>query len=588
MLFRGKTLREAVEKGLERFGITYETAEVNMVKGVDPDRTGDDIEFIVEVTPIDDLQVDVDGNFKLLYLEDGVYIEVNPPVGRGEGVRVEDIEEKLAYKRVEGIDPEAVKRAAGVKERERIKVAPYQQEVKYPASLEVEISADNSEAYAVMIPPDGGKPLNEDDVVKALNENGVVTGIDSDAIRDMVTKNIYGIPVQVAKSIPPQNGENGYIEYKVDIKKEKGPTVNEDGTVNFYELGLIENVRKGQVLARIVPPTEGKDGQDVRGNVLKAKPGVPARLIKGKNTEVTEDKSTLVATVDGQVSLTNGKLNVYPVYEVRGNVDNSTGNIDFVGKVVVRGNVLTGFEIKAEGDIEVDGVVEGAKLESGGSILLKRGAQGSGRGVLICQGSLVSRFIENCTVEAGGDIIADAVMHCSISSKSSIELKGRKGLLVGGNTAARNEIRAITIGSPMATTTIIEVGVDPDLRKNMDIVAKKLEKEKKSLEQVDLNIGLIAKIAKKGYLPESKKMLLKKCIDIKAQLEENIKQHETLMEDMKEQFNTISKGRVRVQNVVYPGTVITIGPSTYHVKDPVKFATFHRTGGDIKIGSFDE
>ena len=223
---------------------------------------------------------------------------------------------------MEGIDPEAVKRAAGVKERERIKVAPYQQEVKYPASLEVEISADNSEAYAVMIPPDGGKPLNEDDVVKALNENGVVTGIDSDAIRDMVTKNIYGIPVQVAKSIPPQNGENGYIEYKVDIKKEKGPTVNEDGTVNFYELGLIENVRKGQVLARIVPPTEGKDGQDVRGNVLKAKPGVPARLIKGKNTEVTEDKSTLVATVDGQVSLTNGKLNVYPVYEVRGNVDN--------------------------------------------------------------------------------------------------------------------------------------------------------------------------------------------------------------------------------------------------------------------------
>lgn len=483
MLFRGKTLREAVGKGLEHFGITYETAEVNLVKGVDPDRTGDDIEFIVEVTPNNDVQVDVDGNFKLLYLEDGVYIEVNPPVGRGEGVRIEDIEEKLAYKRVEGIDPEAVKRAAGVKERERIKVAPYQQEVKYPASLEVEISADNSEAYAVMIPPDGGKPLNEDDVVKALNENGVVTGIDSDAIRDMVTKNIYGIPVQVAKSIPPQNGENGYIEYKVDIKKEKGPTVNEDGTVNFYELGLIENVRKGQVLARIVPPTEGKDGQDVRGNVLKAKPGVPARLIKGKNTEVTEDKSTLVATVDGQVSLTNGKLNVYPVYEVRGNVDNSTGNIDFVGKVVVRGNVLTGFEIKAEGDIEVDGVVEGAKLKSGGSILLKRGAQGSGRGVLICQGSLVSRFIENCTVEAGGDIIADAVMHCSISSKSSIELKGRKGLLVGGNTAARNEIRAITIGSPMATTTIIEVGVDPDLRKNMDIVAKNLKRKRSPLSR---------------------------------------------------------------------------------------------------------
>ena len=285
---------------------------------------------------------------------------------------------------------------------------------------------------------------------------------------------------------------------------------------------------------------------------------------------------------------TNGKLNVYPVYEVKGSVDNSTGDIRFVGKVVVRGNVLTGFSIKADGDIEVDGVVEGAKLESEGNILLKRGAQGSGRGSLICKGSLVSKFIENCTVEVGGDIVADAIMHSIISSKSTIELKGRKGLLVGGKVAARNEIRAKTIGSPMATVTTIEVGIDPDLRKNMDSIVKKLEQEKKSLEQVNFNIGLIAKMAKKGYVPENKKVLLKKCVELKAQLEENIKQHETLVNGMKEQLNTISRGRVKVQNVVYPGTVITIGSSTMHVKDPVEYATFYRMGGEIKLGSYEE
>ena len=37
------------------------------------------------VTPIDDLQVDVDGNFKLLYLEDGVYIEAIPGEGKALG-----------------------------------------------------------------------------------------------------------------------------------------------------------------------------------------------------------------------------------------------------------------------------------------------------------------------------------------------------------------------------------------------------------------------------------------------------------------------------------------------------------------------
>ena len=78
----------------------------------------------------------------------------------------------------------------------------------------------------------------------------------------------------------------------------------------------------------------------------------------------------------------------------------------------------------------------------------------------------------------------------------------------------------------MATTTIIEVGVDPD-PKNMDLIAKKLEKEKKSLEQVDLNIGLIGKIAKKATFRKARRCCLK-CVDIKAQLEENIKQHKTL------------------------------------------------------------
>ena len=47
----------------------------------------------------------------------------------------------------------------------------------------------------------------------------------------------------------------------------------------------------------------------------------------------------------------------------------------------------------------------------------------------------------------------------------------------------------------------------------MDLIAK-LEKEK-SLEQVDLNIGLIAKVAKQDYLPESKKMLLKNALTLK-------------------------------------------------------------------------
>ncbi len=587
MLFRGETFQEAVSKGLEYYEITQDMAEINLVKGVDPQQSHSDSEFVVEVIPNNDLSVDADGNFKLFYEEDGVYVQIYPPIGNGEEIKPETVKERLAYKKVHDIDSEALMQAFNTGNNEKIKIAPYQEEEKYPASLALEIAADDSKAFATMIPPDGGDSLTVDEVMKSLEENGVIAGLDHSRIEEMVTKRIYGIPIQVAAAIAPQDGENGYIEYKVNVEKKKDLNVNEDGTVDFHELGLIENVKTGQVLAQLFPPTDGKDGQDVRGNVIKAKSGVPAKLLKGKNIEITEDKSRLVSLIDGQVSIAAGKLNVYPVYEVIGNVDNSTGNIRFVGKVVVRGNVLTGFEIQADGDIEVNGVVEGAKLKSGSNIILKRGAQGSGRGVLTCEGSLVSKFIENCTVEAGGDILADAIMHSNISSKSTIEVKGRKGLLVGGNVAARNEIRAKTIGSPMATLTHIEVGVDPDLRKNMDILHKKLEQERKSLEQVNYNINLIAKMAKNGYVPENKKVLFKRCAELKTQLEENIKQKEIKLHEMKSQLNAISKGTVKVRGVVNPGTVITIGSSTMHIKDSIEFTTFYRTGGEIKLGPYE-
>ena len=58
---------------------------------------------------------------------------------------------------------------------------------------------------------------------------------------------------------------------------------------------------------------------------------------------------TLISTIDGQASLINNKVTVNQTYEVPHNVDHSIGNIDFVGNVVVKGNILTGFSIKQEG-----------------------------------------------------------------------------------------------------------------------------------------------------------------------------------------------------------------------------------------------
>ncbi|MCD8491911.1 MAG: FapA family protein [Geovibrio sp.] len=57
-------------------------------------------------------------------------------------------------------------------------------------------------------------------------------------------------------------------------------------------------------------------------------------------------------------------------------MDYSTGNIVFNGVVHIRGDVLSGFSVKAEKDIMVEGIVQDATMVAGGSIVIKTGIKG--------------------------------------------------------------------------------------------------------------------------------------------------------------------------------------------------------------------
>ena len=124
------------------------------------------------------------------------------------------------------------------------------------------------------------------------------------------------------------------------------------------------------------------------------------------------------------------KVFVSNIYEVE-DVDASTGDINYDGNVLVKGNVRSGYTIIAKGNIEVNGVIEGAVLRTDGDILLKRGIQGMGKADVECEGNLVAKFIENARVVAGGFIQADSIMHSKVSAKGEIEISGKKGFVTG-------------------------------------------------------------------------------------------------------------------------------------------------------------
>nr|WP_242856145.1 FapA family protein [Ruminiclostridium josui] len=329
----------------------------------------------------------------------------------------------------------------------------------------VTVSPDELKAYITLYNTGDNSAITKEDIISALESQRVVFGIKEDIIEYLVESPMYNEAFCVAEGIAPQNGKNGMVTYHFNTDVSKTPTLMEDGRINYRELNLIQSVQEGQVLCSLVPPIKGVEGKTVKGRVLPAVNGKPAVLPRGKNVAISEDGQTLIATTAGEVEYLDAtKVSVYTNHEVPADVDNSTGNVNFVGSVIIKGNVLSGFSVEAGGNVEVFGVVEGATIKAGGNIILRRGMQGMGKGTLIAGGDIVARYIEYSNIEASNNIQAEAIMHSNVKCGNKLELTGNKGLLVGGTCKVGNIVVAKVIGSHMATTTDVEVGVDPSVR----------------------------------------------------------------------------------------------------------------------------
>jgi len=522
-------------------------------------------------------------NIEFRFAEDGVYVKVD------KGVTMVDVVTQIDLKRIQSVDISKLKQGIELGAINNwFKIAEPQEEKKIDSECKVTISKDEMKAFISLTRPIGGTDISENEIHELLKLNRVVFNINETEIRNVVINKVYNKEVLVSEGIEPQAGKDAELTYHFDLSTEKAINIDKDGKIDYHELSLIKNVNAGDLLVTLIPNTAGISGKNVFGEEVSGKDGKKLALPRGRNVDISEDGLSLVSSIAGEVKVLDGKVNVFSVYEVKHNVDNSTGNIRFNGKVVVMGNVLTGFVIEAEGDVEVYGVVEGAIIRSNGSIILHRGIQGMNRGELYCEGDLIAKFIENSKIEIKGNIQSDAIMHSQVTCGRKLEASGRKGLLVGGFFKVGEEIKAKVIGSPMATITELEVGVNPDMRKKYENVKNELKQISDNLDKTTKAVDLLTKMSKTMELPADKKILLAKSVKLKLQLQQSLDQVMSEQSEMETYFDELSRGKIRVQDVIYSGSRIVIGSSMMNIKDPVQFVSFYRINADIRMGSYDE
>ncbi|ABN51735.1 MAG TPA: DUF342 domain-containing protein [Hungateiclostridium thermocellum] len=527
------------------------------------------------------------GFFEIQYKEDGVYLTVHPPIGKGKAVEVNDVISRLTQKKIV-YDKEMVELAVQRASNVPVKIGEPQEELKLDATIDVNISPDKMKATMVIRPPDGGRMLTKDEMMEILKNSGVRYGINESMLENVSKYPVYNEIIVIAEGTPPINGQNGKVEFHFDLKKERKPTILEDGRVDFRELNLIESVKKGQVLCTLVPPLPGTPGRTVEDIEVPALDGKPAVLPKGKNVEISEDGQSLIAGIDGQVNYIDGKVSVFANYEVPADVDNSTGNISFVGNVIIRGNVLSGFTVEAGGSVEVMGVVEAAVIKADGDIILRRGMQGLGRGILKSGGDIIAKYIENSIIEAKGDIKAEAIMHSNVKCGNKLELSGKKGLLIGGKCKVGKEIVAKVIGSYLATHTDIEVGVDPQIKERYKELRDEIRKIEEDLVKAEQAITILKKLEAAGKLTPEKQELMARSIRTKIYYSNRLGELKEELIITEQRLQKEADGKIRVFDHIYPGTKVTIGTSMMYVKEDLQYCTLYRDGADIRVGPIDK
>ena len=287
--------------------------------------------------------------------------------------------------------------------------------------------------------------------------------------------------------------------------------------------------------------------------------------------------------MDGHAVLEGDKVFVSNVYDVPGDVDNSTGDIIYDGSVVVHGTIRTGFKVKAFGDIEVFGAVEGAEVIAGGQVILHHGIQGMSRGIIVAKGNVVTKFIESAKVYSEGYIEAQSIIQSQVSAKGDVIVNGAKGNIMGGHVRSSTLIDAKSIGSNMGITTVVEVGLDPTVQDRFTKLKRDMIEKNEELIRLQQVKMVLKKRLAQGQNDNEKRMAYNQTVAAIDELKKEIFAAQDEMDVLSGELSENTVARIMVSRVIYPGTKVIVSGLQYNVNEQVSYCQYMKLKGEIFI-----
>ena len=426
-----------------------------------------------------------------------------------------------------------------------------------------------------------GQVITRDELLSLIHEFTKNPELNDGVIDDIIKHLAKGEKIEerrISKGTAAVDGADGKV--LLLLKKFTEQAEINEGAKTYSDLTtlhLFDNVTKGQTVGRLYGPKAGTDGVDAMGNKIVAKPGKAIKLSADKTIVLKDEKSAehnyqiLVAEEDGLLVEDAGKLSIKQELSINGDLDFRYGNIDFIGKVIVNGDVLQGLNIKAGKGIEVKGSIRGGSLISmGGDIVVKGYVYGGKDSRVICGKSFSAHVAQEIHAEIVGDItIKKEALDCKLRSESSIYIT--EGQLVGGECYVVCGVEAKFLGNQANKETLIVFCSDVESHTDYARLAANMESHSKAKKLMEMHLGPLAfNPARIALLnsPHREKMQ-----SLYTKLQETERSRISLLAQKKtmlEKARTNPSIRANYTSSCYEGVIIKAGEKVYSVKETLK------------------
>ena len=461
------------------------------------------------------------------------------------------------------------------------------------------VSPDFESAHFVHFPQVRALKAPEPEwMVASLHLKGVSSGIEDVVVVTLSEKlpaATEKCSILIAKGVAPTDGVDAHVKYSFDAEKRAGKVLP-DGTIDFKERNVAIGVSAEQFLGEVIPATEGAPGLNVKGEEIPANDGEEKTFTAGQNVKAQSEANTtkFSSEIDGAVNISGETIDVLPIFNVSGDVDYESGNIDVPMNVEIAGSVRGGFAVKSGGSVVIGGAIEnGADIHAKGDVIAAQGIFGEETKV-VALGNVEAKFIQNSTVMAHGNVsVGTYILNAVVRASGNVNVEEgagtRGGSIIGGDVIASKSIQAKFLGSADTDRTLVGIGPNAEQLEQQSKLQRQIREADGEVPGLLRRLGLtkadVGEIeALLERVPEKRREEIEepasKLKDLILVRDQAVKEQEELEQQI---AVSVAEGVVTSADTVFEDVYVQFGSETSRISSDMKEVEFRFVKDGIRM-----